>query len=113
MKTLKQINEETQECINAARVLKVTDSEYKALVKRLETLRVAKLYLETNPTKDSVESQLILVERKLASADFSKWSEYNYIGLDIKKKKVKFNMEFTIKELKAQKKMLMFVLDSQ
>lgn len=116
MKTVIEINKEIESVISYCDVNKKTLSVAKLNKerKRLEFLRFVKKYIETNPSKEFVESEIKrhkeYLKQRGNAAHFNSWKTSNAeTGSDAKKMRSKYLKEMNVAHIKKQVQILEFI----
>jgi hypothetical protein len=108
MKTVKEINQEIKDLILS---LKEADRfKSKSIKKRIELLKMCKLYVESKPRPEFLEAEVKDIERKIdvLNGRFGLWNETN--ASKFRNSRAAYNTESGINSLKAQLKAVRYLV---
>lgn len=112
MKTARQVEVRMTEL--AAEMKTTTDFQKKVRIgTKIEHLKQIRLYLQTEPTKDAIQNQLNLLNKKLETIEerFSLW-KVQRVGSD-DDLRAQYRRECGVAQLRSQRKTLEFILSEE
>ena len=113
MKTIENIKSDMNSNIKHSQEAGISTRTYNSLVNKNKYLYSILLYLETNPKKSFIQSEVSRLEKLIGSKEsqYSKWSkDVCPPEVEVKKRKPMFNRELGIDVLKKQLKTNLFIL---
>lgn len=112
MKTLKQVNQDIQSAVNEANFIKQTKEKtgLKAVLDKIKSMRLARNYIELNPTEGSVINQSEYVKKCLGfyERDFKAFKEINK-NIAVTRQMFHVAKDIDLKDIKRWKSELKFL----